>query len=90
MSIKQTEGALVMDGDHVYLFAFLALVKAVEFKARHGISLARNMPTVARLRAQFGITARTYADAAVQLRAMTPEPGDAEGLAKIVKLYKGE
>lgn len=45
------------------------ILMAVQTKARTGHSLAPNMPTLAMLRRDYGITARTWKDAAEQMPA---------------------
>jgi hypothetical protein len=57
---------------NVNVIVLLATTQSAEFKARHGMFLARNMPTLAQLREKYApvITARTWADAAEQLRGL--------------------
>lgn len=45
------------------------ILMAVQRKAETGMSLARNMPSLAQLRASYGITARTWKQAAEQMPA---------------------
>lgn len=65
--------------EQIAAFRASAIALACDFYAKRGFKLARNMPTVAALRKQYGITARTYADAAVQMRVI------ADNLAKEIK-----
>lgn len=50
-------------------FREMMILRAVEFKAKTGVSLARNMPTIKALRAEYGITAKTWQQAADQMPA---------------------
>lgn len=60
-------------------FRLAALARAARLKAEHGISLARNLPTLRAIRAQYGIDARTWKAAAIELAALLGEveAGDA-------------
>lgn len=42
MAIEQTDGATVFTGDDVYVYAFITLLHACRFRAKHGMSLYRN------------------------------------------------
>lgn len=79
-------GGMTITGNHIYLFSMMALIKACEMKAKHGIGPS-SLPSVARLRERFGITAKTYSKAAQQLSDLLPEPNDEEGLAELAKMW---
>lgn len=48
-----------------------AIIKALEIYTEHGIKIARNMPCVKDLRAQYGLTALTYKGAIDQMWALS-------------------
>jgi hypothetical protein len=64
-----TDKAHVMDDPQAILALRLNMViRSFEGEVKHGIKLARNAPTVAQARQQYGITARTKKQAIEQLR----------------------
>lgn len=58
----------MLTGPHQTLpFRERMILRAVQMKAQTGVSMARNMPTLKQLRASYGITAKTWAEAAQQM-----------------------
>jgi hypothetical protein len=53
-------------------FATLSVARATEFRARHGVNIMRGL-TLRKLREGWGISARTWAEAAEQMAAIRAE-----------------
>jgi hypothetical protein len=62
-----SDAVVITDRRAIALVALKSCERACRFYAEHGVKLARNLPTVADLRRRYGITARTYAQAADEL-----------------------
>jgi hypothetical protein len=62
-------GAILTGPAQTIPFREVFILRAVELKAKTGISIARNMPSLKQLRESYGITARTWAQAAEQMPA---------------------
>jgi hypothetical protein len=61
--------AVIDKPEDIARFAAAALATACEVKANTGVSLARNLPTVKEIRRRYPqVTAKTYRNAAAQLR----------------------
>jgi ferric iron reductase protein FhuF len=71
----------------VNLLRMLVQTQNAEFKARHGMflpTLNKLHPTVKALRDEYGIPARTWNDAAVQMRQLYTEINNAITMARAI------
>jgi hypothetical protein len=90
MTVTKTDAATIIEGDHIYLFAHMALVRALKLQVEHDFPPMRNMPKLKSLNKRFGLKARTYKEAYLALQAMIPLPEDVEGIAALAAMWKGD